>query len=146
MFLNGTAMSGQKDYGAHDGSIFLGPAKTSSRYRFFAIRDEFPGLLPVDRAGRAIVGELYDIPDAILHGSLLPAEPAELELGEVELEDGEVVTTMILQPNRLKAGEKIVDISEIGDFRTYQAFLRANVDVGLVLGRNDIGPIPILPL
>jgi len=99
MFLNGTAMSGQKDHGAHSGSTFLGPAQTASRYRFFAIRDEFPGLYPVERDGRVIDGELYDIPEDVLRERLLPSEPRELEIGDVELLDGRSVRAMQLDIN-----------------------------------------------
>ena len=126
MFLNGTAMSGQKDHGAHAGSTFLGPARTTARYRFFAVRDEFPGLLPVASGGRCIDGELYDIPDDVLHDRLLPSEPAELELGEIELIDGETVRAMLLVPGRIQDGDKVVDIAELGGFRAYQRFLAAN--------------------
>ena len=82
MFLNGTAMTGQKDRGSHVGSTFLGPAQTAARYRFFAVRDEFPGLYPVQTGGRVIDGELYEIPEQILRDRLLPAEPPELKIGE----------------------------------------------------------------
>jgi gamma-glutamylcyclotransferase (GGCT)/AIG2-like uncharacterized protein YtfP len=126
MFLNGTAMTGQKDHGSHVGSIFLGPAQTAARYRFFAVRDEFPGLYPVRSGGRIIEGELYDIPDRILHDYLLPAEPPELEICEIELIDGETVHAMRLVPPRLRTGDKVVDISEFGGFRAYQRFLAAN--------------------
>ena len=142
MFLNGTAMSGQKDQGCHAGSTFLGPARTAAHYRFFAIRDEFPGLFPVVRGGRAIVGELYDIPEHILQGSVLPGEPEELDLGEVELEDGERVCAMLLRPERLRPGDKVVDIAEFGGFRAYQAFLRANNPLCEVLDRADLVPGP----
>lgn len=126
MFLNGTAMAGQKDHSCHAGSTFLGPVRTAARYRFLVIRDEFPGLLPVDQRGRMIVGELYDIPVSVLHDRLLPAEPDELELGTVELCDGEEVQAMLLRPERLAPGDRVVDISELGDFRLYQRFLEAN--------------------
>lgn len=134
MFLNGTAMSGQKDHGAHPGSTFLGPARTAGKYRFFAVRDEFPGLLPVTTKGRMIDGELYDIPEAVLRDSLLPAEPRELELGEIELADGQTVNAMILVPSRLDPGDKVVDIAELGGFRAYQAFLAANAALDETLG------------
>ncbi|HTW99410.1 MAG TPA: gamma-glutamylcyclotransferase [Acidimicrobiales bacterium] len=139
MFLNGTAMSGQKDHASHAGSTFLGPARTAARYRFFAVRDEFPGLLPVERGGRVIEGELYDIPDEILRGRLLPSEPAELEIGEIELIDGERVQAMRLVPSRLQRGDKVVDISELGGFRAYQRFLAANAAIGETL-RADPAP------
>jgi gamma-glutamylcyclotransferase (GGCT)/AIG2-like uncharacterized protein YtfP len=114
MFLNGTAMSGQKDHGSHAGSTFLGPARTTARYRFIAVRDEFPGLLPVASGGRCIDGELYEIPDGILRDSLLPSEPAELDFGQIELIDGETVRAMLLVPSRLVPGDKVVDIAELG--------------------------------
>lgn len=137
MFLNGTAMYGQKDHSCHRGSTFLGPARTAAVYRFFAVRDEFPGLLPVDVAGRCIDGELYDMPEPVLRDQLLPAEPRELELGTIRLIDGEEVHAMILQPGRLSIGDKVVDISELGGFRSYQRFLEANDRIGSVLGRPE---------
>ncbi len=138
MFLNGTAMSGQKDHGCHAGSTLLGPARTAAKYRFFVLRDEFPGLFPVTHDGRMISGELYDMPEGVLREGLLPGEPRELALGEIELEDGEIVNAMILQPERIAAGDKLVDIAELGGFRAYQAFLRANANMGRVLGRGDL--------
>ncbi len=131
MFLNGTAMSGQKDHGAHAGSTFLGPARTTARYRFFAVRDEFPGLLEVPAGGRCIDGELYDIPDDILRDRLLPSEPAELELGQIEL-----IHAMLLVPSRLQPGDRVVDIAELGGFRAYQRFLAANARAADVLAAD----------
>ena len=139
MFLNGTAMAGQKDHGSHSGSTFLGPARTASRYRFIVVRDEFPGLLPVAAGGRVIEGELYEMPAAVLQDELLPAEPAELELGEIELIDGERVHAMVLVPSRIAAGDKVVDISEFGGFRSYQRFLAANVRIGETLRAEEPG-------
>lgn len=136
MFLNGTAMWGQKDHSAHAGSTFLGPARTAARYRFFAVRDEFPGLYPLERGGRMIDGELYDIPDDILRDRLLPAEPPELRLGSIELADGKVVHAMLLVPSRLAPGDRVVDISELGGFRAYQRFLVDNGRVGQTLAAD----------
>jgi hypothetical protein len=133
MFLNGTAMSGQKDSGAHPGSTFLGPARTTAGYRFFAVRDEFPGLYPVTSGGRCIDGELFDIPADVLQNTLLPSEPEELELGQITLIDGETVRAMLLMPSRLRDGDKVVDISEFGGFRAYQRHLAANADVSRTL-------------
>jgi Gamma-glutamyl cyclotransferase, AIG2-like len=136
MFLNGTAMTGQKDHGSHVGSTFLGPAQTAARYRFFAVRDEFPGLYPVRSGGRVIEGELYEIPEQILRDRLLPAEPPELKIGEIELIDGETVHAMRLVPSRLRRGDKVVDISELGGFRAYQRFLAANARLDQTLSAD----------
>ena len=135
MFLNGTAMAGQKDNGAHAGSTFLGPRRTAATYRFFAVRDEFPGLFPVLVNGRCINGELYDIPDGILREKLLPAEPSELEFGQIRLIDGETVHAMLLVPSRISRTDKVVDISELGGFRAYQRFLSDNATIRQTLLR-----------
>ena len=126
MFLNGTAMSGQKDHAAVAGASFLGEARTAPHYRFFAVRDTFPGLFPVAEGGASIVGELYELPEEMLYRSLMPEEPAELELAVIELDDGAIVNAMQLQPERLVPGDKVVDITAIGGFRAYQSFLAAN--------------------
>jgi gamma-glutamylcyclotransferase (GGCT)/AIG2-like uncharacterized protein YtfP len=133
MFLNGTAMSGQPDHATIAGATFLGPARTAPRYRFFAIRDEFPGLFPVEHGGMSIVGELYEMSEELLYGSLLPAEPKELELDTVELADGQVVNAMHLRPARLNPADKVVDIADFGGFRAYQVHLAANAALREVL-------------
>jgi hypothetical protein len=134
MFLNGTAMSGQKDHGAIAGARLIGPAVTAPKYRFFAVRDEFPGLLPIPTGGAPISGELYEMSDELLFGSLLPQEPRELEIGSIELADGTTVRAMILQPVRITAGDKVVDIADFGGWRTYQAHLEANSQARDLLG------------
>ena len=127
MFLNGTAMSGQPHHHAVDGARFLGPVRTAALYRFYAVRDSFPGLYPIpagaDLTGASIEGELYELPEEMLYDSLMPEEPAELELGVVELADGSVVNAMHLQFERVVPGDKVVDIAGLGGWRAYQAFL-----------------------
>jgi hypothetical protein len=127
MFLNGTAMSGQPDHSAVAGARFLGIARTAPNYHFFAVRDEFPGLLPVEANGKSIEGELYEISEEDLFGGLLPAEPRELELGSTELDSGAIVSSMHLQPERLNTADGIVDISDFASWRTYLAFLTNRV-------------------
>jgi gamma-glutamylcyclotransferase (GGCT)/AIG2-like uncharacterized protein YtfP len=134
MFLNGTAMSGQKDHGAIAGATFVGAARTAPGYRFFAVRDEFPGLLPVTEGGASILGELYEMSDELLLEGLLPQEPKELELGEIQLDDGRTVNAMHLVPDRLVPGDKVVDITAFGGFRAYQAFLADNAAIVTTLG------------
>jgi hypothetical protein len=125
-FLNGTAMSGEKDHQAIAGAVFLGASRTAPRYRFISVRDEFPGLLPVTEFGMSIEGELYDLSDDILYGSLLPQEPPELALGSVVLIDSREVLAMQLVPNRIRPTDLIVDIADFGGWRAYQAFKAAN--------------------
>ncbi|CAN5614321.1 gamma-glutamylcyclotransferase [soil metagenome] len=126
MFLNGTAMSGQKDHHAIAGARFIGPATTAPRYRFFAVRDEYPGLYPVDEGGVEVVGELYEMTEQVLFESLLPEEPPELEIGTIALSDGSIVNSMQLQPERLSDTDKVVDISVLGSWRSYQSFVADN--------------------
>jgi gamma-glutamylcyclotransferase (GGCT)/AIG2-like uncharacterized protein YtfP len=138
MFLNGTAMSGQPDHHAVAGATFLGPRRTAAQYRFVAVRDEFPGLLPVAEDGSSIVGELYEMTEDTLFGSLMPAEPAELELATVELEDGEIVHAMHLQTDRLAPGDLVVDITALGGWRNYQAHLRHNAELAVRLRGDEV--------
>jgi hypothetical protein len=133
MFLNGTAMSGQPDHHAVAGAVYLGPATTAARYHFLAVRDAFPGLLPVGTAGAPVTGELYELDEATLFGSLLPEEPPELELGTIELADGRIVNSMHLQPERIAAGDKVIDITALGGWRAYQAFLADQAGVAALL-------------
>jgi gamma-glutamylcyclotransferase (GGCT)/AIG2-like uncharacterized protein YtfP len=134
MFLNGTAMSGQRDHAAIDGANFLGPARTAPYYRFFTARDAFPGLFPVNVGGASIEGELYELPEEMLYHSLMPEEPQELELGAVLLDDGQIVNAMHLQPERIVAGDSLTDITEFGGWRRYLAHLAAQTRARDVLG------------
>jgi len=88
MFLTGDGMRGGRLHRHIEGARFLGERRTLPRYRFYSIRDEFPALHPVGEGGRAILGELYEVPMTALHG-LLAGEPPELELSIVELAGGE---------------------------------------------------------
>jgi len=88
MFLTGDGMRGGPLHRHIEGAEFLGERRTLPRYRFYSIRDEFPALHPVGEGGRAILGELYEVPMTRLHG-LLSREPPELELSIVELAAGD---------------------------------------------------------
>jgi gamma-glutamylcyclotransferase (GGCT)/AIG2-like uncharacterized protein YtfP len=129
MFLNGTAMSGQRDHHAIAGSLFLGSRRTAPRYRLVAVRNAFPGLLPMTEGGASIEGELYEMSEEALFRGLMPVEPVELELGTVQLDDGEIVNAMHLQPDRLSTDDDVVDISALGGWRSYQGFLLQNSEL-----------------
>lgn len=119
VFLNGTAMSGGSDHVAIAGARFIAPARTAERYRFFSVRDEFPGLVPA-ADGASIVGELYELSPEVWHQSLLPQEPEELAPGVIDLLDGQTAHAMILDLNSLAPGD-YRDITEFGGWRAYLA-------------------------
>ena len=138
MFLTGDGMRGGPLHQHIEGAQFLGGRRTLPRYRFYSIRDEFPALHPVGEGGYAILGELYEVPMARLHG-LLAREPPELELSIVELGagdpagpspapggaargdegDGELSFGMVLRRGEDTRGRH-VDISHRGGWRAYR--------------------------
>ena len=119
MFLNGGSMRGGPVHRHIEGVPLLAELRTAPKYRFYSVRDEFPALVATDEGGAAIVGELYDIPIDMLHHSLLPAEPPELELGTIELENGTVSFAVLLRPEVLERGEGLIEITEYGGWRAY---------------------------
>jgi gamma-glutamylcyclotransferase (GGCT)/AIG2-like uncharacterized protein YtfP len=122
MFVNGEAMSGRPLHQAIAGSDFLGAWSTAPHYRFYSVRDEFPGLAPVSSGGVAVPGELYQVSYSTLRERLLPAEPVELELGVIELADGSGSLSMRMRAGAL-GGEGIIDISDLGGWSSYRSRL-----------------------
>ncbi|MCB8888288.1 gamma-glutamylcyclotransferase [Vreelandella malpeensis] len=120
MFVNGQAMSGGSINFALEGAKFLGPVKTAPRYRFYSVRDEFPGLWPVEQGGQSIPGELYEVTYAQLRESLLPNEPGELELSVIELEDGSGSLSMKMRAEEIDA-DGVVEITDQGGWLKYLA-------------------------
>lgn len=117
MFLNG---DGMRDGPAHHhiaGSPLAGERRTAPCYRFYSVRDEFPGLYPGPDGGQAILGELYDVPMTQLR-DLLGSEPPELELSIVELEGGELSFGMVLRRAEYDRGIH-KDITRYGSWRQY---------------------------
>jgi gamma-glutamylcyclotransferase (GGCT)/AIG2-like uncharacterized protein YtfP len=118
MFLNGTAMSGGADHHLVGGSELLGAARTAPRYRFHAVDDHYPALEDVGVRGVSVVGELYEMSYEQLRDVLLPGEPAGLELGIVELDDGTGSLAMVLRHEH--AALPTTDISSFGSWRAYR--------------------------
>jgi hypothetical protein len=123
MFLNGTAMSGGALHHLVGDAPLVARTTTAPRYRFFAIDvagDPYPGLLDVGSGGHAIEGEVYEMSYEQLRESLLPGEPAGLELGVIELADGTGSLAMVVRREypQLPPTE---DISAIGSWRTWKA-------------------------
>ena len=142
MFLTGDGMRGGPLHRHIEGAEFLGERRTLPRYRFYSIRDQFPALHPVGEGGRAILGELYEVPMARLHG-LLAREPPELELSIVELAAGDPAGSSPAPdgaaPGEPRAGELSfgmilrrgedtrgghADISDRGGWRAYRGTAR----------------------
>jgi gamma-glutamylcyclotransferase (GGCT)/AIG2-like uncharacterized protein YtfP len=120
MFVNGQAMSGGELHYALAEARFLGPVETAPRYRFYSVRDEFPGIHPVPDGGAAVPGELYEVDYALLREQLLPREPAELELSVIELADGSGTLSMVMRAAALGL-PGVTDITAAGGWRAHRA-------------------------
>jgi len=130
MFLTGDGMRGGPLHRHISGAPLVGERRTVPRYRFYSVRDEFPALCPVSRGeeGRAILGELYDVPMGQLR-ELLGREPPELELSVVELAGGtsaagepltgELSFGMVLRRGERERGAH-TDITHYGGWRAYR--------------------------
>jgi len=129
MFLNGGGMRGGPVHHHIEGVPLLGELRTAPKYRFYSIREEFPALVATAAGGAAIMGELYDVPIDMLHRSLLPAEPPELELGTIELENGFVSFAMLLRREVLERGAGLIEITKYGSWRASQGEGRAERSV-----------------
>ena len=124
MFLNGTAMSGGALHHILKGAPLVAAVRTAPKYRFYSVGDRFPAIEAVAEGGVSVAGELYDIPWDVLENSVLPSEPAELELGVIELEDGSGCLSMIRRASYVEP-DVYRDISEHADWRTYKATVEA---------------------
>ena len=121
LMTNGEGMRGGRLHHNIAGHPFVGEARTAPKYRFFSVRDEFPGIVPVGpEGGGAVRGELYDVPLEVLRDRFLPDEPPELELGVVELADGTASLCMVLRGEE-RARHK--DITDFGGWRAYRESL-----------------------
>ena len=121
LMTNGEGMRGGRLHHNIEGHPFVGEAQTAAKYRFFSVRDEFPGICPVgERAGGSVRGELYDVPLEVLRDRFLPDEPPELELGVIELADGTATLCMVLRPEER---DRHTDITDFGGWRAYRQSL-----------------------
>lgn len=118
MFLNGGGMRGGPLHHQLRGAEFVRAARSAPRYRYFSVGDRFPAMQAVSSGGCSVVGELYDVPLETLRDFLLPAEPPELELGVIELEDGTACLATMLRATFAGAVD-LKDISDVGDWRAY---------------------------
>jgi hypothetical protein len=125
IFLNGGAMRGGPLNHLLGDSPLVGRVRTAPRYRFYAVRDEFPALDEVATGGVSAIGELYDVDWSVLRETLLPSEPAELELGVIELDDGTGCLSMIRRRTYHEQPGALRDISSSPDWNAYRHTLTA---------------------
>ncbi|WP_024799821.1 gamma-glutamylcyclotransferase [Nocardia sp. BMG51109] len=118
MFVNGQALSGGSLNDALAGARLIGEVKTAPRYRFYTVRDEFPGLYPVASGGVSVPGEVYEVSYEVLREKLLPREPSELELTVIELDDGSGSLSMKMREESLGL-PGVSDISDRGGWIAY---------------------------
>jgi gamma-glutamylcyclotransferase (GGCT)/AIG2-like uncharacterized protein YtfP len=123
MFVNGQALRGGSLSDALADAEFLGPVQTAPHYRFYSVRDVFPGLYPVTEHGRRVPGEVYQMPYGMLRDRLLPREPVELELSVIELADGTGSLSMRMRTDALALPD-VSDISDAGGWLNYLASKR----------------------
>ena len=122
MFLNGGAMRDGPLHAKLCGAALVAETSSAPAYRFYAVGDRFPAMDPVadGEEGHPVAGEVYDVPLDVLHDSLLPAEPDELELGVIRLADGTPSLAMVLRRS-MRGSPSLVDISDVGSWRAYRA-------------------------
>lgn len=119
MFLNGGGMRGGPLHHLLRGAPLVASVRTAPRYRLHSVGGRFPALEPVATGGAPIAGEVYDLSFGVLRESLLPAEPAELELGVIELADGAGALGMILR-RPCPSLDDLTDITSYGGWRAYR--------------------------
>ena len=117
LFVNGTLMRGDVLHGNLDGARFVSAARTAPRYRLFSIGDVHPGMIPTEREGASVNGEIYEIELGHLE-QLLVDEPPGLGLGVVELEAGEKLLGVFWVAPELPASA--LEISRFGGWREYR--------------------------
>jgi len=120
IFLNGGGMRGGPLHHQLQGAPLVRTARSAPKYRYFSVGDRFPAMQEIGVGGCQVTGEVYDVTlDVLLH-HLLPAEPPELELGIIELDDGTACLATVLRREYTRTTE-LVDISSVGDWRAYLA-------------------------
>ncbi|MQA79432.1 MAG: gamma-glutamylcyclotransferase [Streptosporangiales bacterium] len=121
MFLNGGGMADGPLHPMLGGAPLVARTWSAPHYRFYAVRGEYPAMVRAadGEEGHRVAGEVYDLPLDVLRDSLLPVEPAELELGVIELDDGAPSLAMVLR-KAYRGDPALVDISELGSWRAYQ--------------------------
>ena len=110
-------LTGPPDVGGGD----LDRQRVSEEHGVSDLRGDLDQHEELDQQGVRVTGELYDVPWEVLRESLLPAEPAQLELGVIELDDGTGCLAMIRRRSYREPRGLYRDISHHADWRSYTA-------------------------
>lgn len=98
------------------GASFVRETNTAPTYRLWSIHDQYPAMIKVETAGRAIALEVWAVPPAGLVDILLK-EPPGLCIGKVRLADGEEVLGVLGEPLTVE-GKR--EITTFGSWRAYK--------------------------
>jgi allophanate hydrolase len=108
-------------------ATLVATTETAPNYRFYALPGTTPpkpGLLRVaDGTGGRIALEIWEMP-AEHYGSFVALIPAPLGIGTLTLADGSTVQGFLCEA---LAAEGAQDITHLGGWRAYLAFLKASV-------------------
>ncbi|MFT8394889.1 MAG: gamma-glutamylcyclotransferase [Propionibacterium sp.] len=120
MFVDGQATTGgsMNQILLDSGAVLVAKTQTAPKYRFYSVRDEFPGLYYVGDGGFAVPGELYEMTYELLRDVQLPDEPSELELCLIEMADGSASLCMRMRDEALSL-PGVKDISDQGGWHAY---------------------------
>lgn len=97
------------------GAVFLEESKTEKAYRLYSINDQYPAMIKVDKGGKTVDVELYEISEEGLK-EVLSKEPPGLTIEEITLIDDRKVQGVIGLPDIIK-GQK--EITKYGGWRNY---------------------------
>ena len=120
----GAHLSGQPRNGelTRRGGYIVRSARTSARYRLYALPDgERPAMIRDEAGGAAIAVEVWSLPTTAV-GSLLAGVGRPLDLGRIELSDGAWVGGFIAEPDAVIGA---TEITRFGGWRAYRASARS---------------------
>ena len=102
------------------GARLVGPARTSARYRLYALEHQStlrPGLVRVAKGGAAVAVEVWAIPQAA-YGAFVAEVAPPLSIGTLELEDGRQVQGFLCEGWAIDGRR---DITEWGGWKAWLA-------------------------
>lgn len=102
------------------GLRFIEEARTAPRYRLYSLEERWAALVPVEKGGVSVEGELVEVSDE-RWPEIVASEPPGIVPGPIELDDGREVTAALGDPVHME--RHAVEITEHGSFAAYLASL-----------------------